>query len=154
MPADRAAFRKLVSAHTIPKTRVTCVTRVTTSGINDLAGHKPSAACVTKAPVGAASHAPRDHYEQECVTRKTKGEEALAAPGHEVTRSRPKLSWPIEGSLDGLPGVTALAEWLSYYEERAAIREYEGGFDRAEAETLALDETLTTLGPKPGTGKP
>ncbi|MGT2479611.1 hypothetical protein ACU4GR_13615 [Methylobacterium oryzae CBMB20] len=33
-------------------------------------------------------------------------------------------------------------DWLSYYEERAAIREYEGGFDRHEAERLVLKETV------------
>lgn len=43
-----------------------------------------------------------------------------------------------------------LEDWLAYYEERAAIREFEGGYDRAEAERLALEETITTLGPRPG----
>lgn len=48
----------------------------------------------------------------------------------------------------GSPEATVLADWLAYYEERAAIREYEGGFDRAEAERLALDEAVAALGPK------
>ena len=39
--------------------------------------------------------------------------------------------------------------WFAHFEERAAIREYEGGFERAEAERLALTETIMALGPKP-----
>lgn len=31
---------------------------------------------------------------------------------------------------------------IEFFEERAAIREYLGGFDRAEAERLAVTETL------------
>lgn len=41
-------------------------------------------------------------------------------------------------------------DWFAHFEERAAIREYEGGFDRAEAERLALDDTVAALGPRPG----
>ncbi|MGU3326108.1 hypothetical protein ACLBXB_04145 [Methylobacterium mesophilicum] len=41
--------------------------------------------------------------------------------------------------------------WFAHFEERAAIREYEGGFDRAEAERLALEETIAALGPQPAT---
>lgn len=41
-------------------------------------------------------------------------------------------------------------DWFAHFEERAAIREFEGGFDRAEAERLALDETIAALGPQPG----
>ena len=33
-------------------------------------------------------------------------------------------------------------DWFAHFEERAAIRASEGGFDRAEAERLALDETI------------
>lgn len=31
-------------------------------------------------------------------------------------------------------------DWRVHWEERAAIREYDGGFDRDEAERLAFDE--------------
>lgn len=44
-----------------------------------------------------------------------------------------------------------LENWFAHFEERAAIREYEGGFDRAEAERLALEETIAALGPQPAT---
>ncbi|MCJ2087524.1 hypothetical protein MKK88_16265 [Methylobacterium sp. E-005] len=43
------------------------------------------------------------------------------------------------------------ADWLAHFEERAAIREFEGGIARAEAERLALDETLAAFGPRPAT---
>jgi hypothetical protein len=36
---------------------------------------------------------------------------------------------------------TAL-DWKAYFDERAGIREYEGGFDRPTAERLALDDTI------------
>lgn len=39
-------------------------------------------------------------------------------------------------------------DWFAHFEERAAIREFEGGYDRAEAERLALDETVAALGPQ------
>ncbi|MGU3284965.1 hypothetical protein [Methylobacterium mesophilicum] len=42
-------------------------------------------------------------------------------------------------------------DWFAHLEERAAIREFEGGFSRAEAEHLALEETITAIGPRPGT---
>ncbi|MCJ2068461.1 hypothetical protein MKK75_06515 [Methylobacterium sp. J-030] len=42
-------------------------------------------------------------------------------------------------------------DWFAHFEERAAIREFEGGFARAEAERLALDETIAALGPQPAT---
>ncbi len=55
------------------------------------------------------------------------------------------------GVAEGVTGAGVDSEdWLAHYEERAAIREYEGGYDRAEAEHLALEETITTLGPRPG----
>ena len=39
----------------------------------------------------------------------------------------------------GEPGLDAA---LERFEERAAIREYDGGYDRAEAERLALADVL------------
>jgi hypothetical protein len=152
MPADRAAFRKLVSVHVIPKKRVTCVTRVTANRVNDLAGHKANAecvTCVTEAPSEAVSLPPRDRFKQECVTEKTKKEEAFTSLGHAVTRSRTENSREKKGSLEGSPGAAVRVDWLSYYEERAAIREYEGGLDRSEAERLALVDTMVGFGPKP-----
>lgn len=46
-------------------------------------------------------------------------------------------------------GVTDLEDWLAHYDERAGILEFEGGHGRAEAERLALAETVKALGPKP-----
>lgn len=106
MPADRAAFRKLVAVHTIPKARVTRVTRVTANRINDLAGHSASSACVTcvtEAPAGVARHKLRDHCEQGCVTGKAKEEEVFTSLGHAVTRSRTEVAGEKNGSLEGLP---------------------------------------------------
>ena len=34
------------------------------------------------------------------------------------------------------------ADWQALFQERAAIREYEGGFARSEAERLAFDDTV------------
>ncbi len=40
-------------------------------------------------------------------------------------------------------------DWLAHYEERAAMREFEGGLPRHEAEQLARTYTVTALGPPP-----
>lgn len=144
MPTNRTAFRKLVSVHTISKTRVTCVTRVTVNKIRDLAGHKADAACVTcvtEAPVEADSHTPRDQFEQGCVTKEDIKKQILTDLGHAVTRSRTEIGLEKKGFLQDSLEASVLVNWLSYYEERAAIREYDGGFDRSEAERLALEDT-------------
>jgi TubC N-terminal docking domain len=39
----------------------------------------------------------------------------------------------------------AVEVWRDYFEERAAIREYEGGFSRTEAELLASKETVEEM---------
>lgn len=44
-------------------------------------------------------------------------------------------------TFEGVPIVSSLAgEWRELYEERAAIREYEGGQSRADAEGAAIVE--------------
>lgn len=40
-------------------------------------------------------------------------------------------------------------EWMAEFEERAAIREYDGGFDRRIAEELAWTDTVNRLGIRP-----
>ena len=40
------------------------------------------------------------------------------------------------------PASESLDEWFERYQERAAIREYDGGYERAEAERLALEDVL------------
>jgi hypothetical protein len=42
-----------------------------------------------------------------------------------------------------------LAIWLAAFEERAAILEFDGGHNRAEAERLAGSEMVATPGPIP-----
>ena len=46
------------------------------------------------------------------------------------------------------PLITA-ADWLAHYEERAAIREFDGGLPRPEAKRLAQADTIAALGPQP-----
>ena len=44
----------------------------------------------------------------------------------------------------------ALAEdWQAHYEERAAIRQFDGELPKREAEALAFNETTAALGPRP-----
>ncbi len=44
--------------------------------------------------------------------------------------------------MKGVAPTNLSSDWLDDFEERAAIREYEGGFDRAEAECLAWTDVL------------
>lgn len=43
-------------------------------------------------------------------------------------------------------------DWQAFFDERAGIREFDGGLDQAEAERLAHADTVAALGPKPGVG--
>jgi hypothetical protein len=47
--------------------------------------------------------------------------------------------------MSNLASAWSLADWQAFYDERAAIREFDGGFDRATAEALASAETLECL---------
>lgn len=48
-----------------------------------------------------------------------------------------------------------MTDYKEFYEERAAIREYEGGYSREEAEKLAYAETLQKMkDDKENTDKP
>ena len=40
-------------------------------------------------------------------------------------------------------------DWQAHFDERAGIREFDGGFPRAEAERLAREDTIAVLGPEP-----
>ena len=42
-----------------------------------------------------------------------------------------------------------LEDWQAYFDERAAIREFDGGFPRHEAERLAREEVTALFGPEP-----
>lgn len=149
MPADRIAFHNLIAVYTTQCSRVTGVTRVNGSQISDLDCHGAGSARVTS--VTEVSLGPGGHMKQSCgdrrsVTEKIQKEHADAACSYAATRSRPE----VVGETDaGLSDTSAPAEWHALFEERAAIREFEGGFSRAEAERLALAETTAALGPKP-----
>jgi hypothetical protein len=41
------------------------------------------------------------------------------------------------------------ADWQAYFDERAAVREFDGEMPRHEAEALALQDTIAALGPRP-----
>jgi len=40
-------------------------------------------------------------------------------------------------------------DWQAHYEERAAIRQFDGELPKREAEALAFNETTAALGPRP-----
>jgi hypothetical protein len=42
-----------------------------------------------------------------------------------------------------------LEDWQAYFDERAGIREFDGGLPRSEAELRAFEDTVATLGPQP-----
>jgi hypothetical protein len=43
-------------------------------------------------------------------------------------------------------GAVSPEDWQAYFDERAAIREYEGQLRRAEAEALAFEDTVRAVG--------
>jgi len=75
---------------------------------------------------------------------------APASPAKPAKVAKPALTPPhfsgfsrfSRGTSPGCDSWTA-ADWQAYFEERAAIREHDGGFAKSEAERLAFDDTLT-----------
>jgi hypothetical protein len=58
-------------------------------------------------------------------------------------RGPPRTTWPPAWLRPGVPGAEELPEaWREFFEERAAIREFDGGLPRAEAEAAALADVL------------
>ncbi len=45
--------------------------------------------------------------------------------------------------------LASLDDWQAYFDERAGIREFDGGFPRHEAERLAREDVTAVLGPEP-----
>jgi hypothetical protein len=45
--------------------------------------------------------------------------------------------------------LVGLEDWQAYFDERAAIREFDGELARAHAERLAQDDTVAALAPRP-----
>ena len=134
-PDLRLRLREITKSLSTAEKRVTRVTRVT-----EPPGHTPSHVAVTRS-------APEKVEQNQCVTPVTRVTRCETA-GEDVRHTSPGVTVVVT------EGVTAASiepeDWLAHFEERAAIREYEGGFDRAEAERLALDDTVSLLGPKPG----
>lgn len=128
-------LREISKSHSSPEKRVTRVTRVT-----DAASH-------TLSHVGVTRSAPEKDQRNQSVTRVTR-----------VTPSKTEIGVSCHTSQGVTPCVTERVtvrgidpdDWFTHFEERAAIREYEGGFDRPEAEQLAMDDTVAALGPRPG----
>src|SRR5215204_2319304 len=106
---------------------------------------------VTEAVIGP------DHPLPHRLSHPGYGAETLAQQGVTpvtlVTRRKLKVKGerhtPGEVTARWQSGVAASdvpSDWLDHFEERAAIREFEGGFDRPEAERLAWTETIDALG--------
>jgi hypothetical protein len=59
---------------------------------------------------------------------------------------------PADGSTKhGVPPAVDLEEWLAFYDERAAIREFDGHLPREAAEALAYEDAVAALGSRPET---
>ena len=129
-PELRLRLREITKSVSTAGKRVTRVTRVTEAD-----GHTPS-------HVGVTRFAPEKDQQNQSVTRVTR-----------VTPAKIEVGVLRHTS----PGVTERVtardidsnDWIAHFEERAAIREYEGGLARAEAERLALEETIAALGAQP-----
>jgi len=50
---------------------------------------------------------------------------------------------------DGRPATIDPEDWLAVYDERAAIREFDGHLPRDAAEALAHEDAVAALGPRP-----
>jgi hypothetical protein len=156
MPVDHNAFERLISLASTSKMCVTRVTCVTANDFNSLGGHTRRdelVICVTGTRSSAACHALSDCMAPNLVTDKHQQDQYLAGASHAVTRSRTKN--PEQKKCRGRElGVCPIehSEWLGEFEERAAILEFDGGHDRAEAERLAGSETVASLAPTPHGG--
>jgi hypothetical protein len=67
--------------------------------------------------------------------------EAATPPPEPILAALRQHKAEIVRLLSGEEGWTA-EDWRAYFEERAAVREYDGGLTRAEAERLALEDTV------------
>lgn len=138
-PDIRRRLREISNSVSVAKMSVTGVSGVTAEV--ETAGHTASHLAVTP-------RKPENHQQNQCATPVT--------PCHTLELQGGDMCHTLQGVADRMTeGVAAvspdLEERVAHFEERAAIREYEGGFARAEAERLALDETIATLGPQPAT---
>ena len=134
-PDLRFRLREITKSLSTSEERVTRVTRVTEAG-----RHALSHVAVTR----SASEIAERYQSVTRVTRVTPRETA----GGEIRHTSRGVTEVVTEHVTA--PVADPVDWFAHFEERAAIREYEGGFDRGEAERLALDETIAALGPRPG----
>ena len=73
--------------------------------------------------------------------------EADAAPPPEVLDQLRRHKAGIIALLRPTGGCWSEENWQAYFDERAGIREFDGGLSRGEAEERALEDTLRALGP-------
>jgi hypothetical protein len=52
------------------------------------------------------------------------------------------------GTIGTAPAISR-DDWQAYFDERAGIREFDGGLPRPEAERLAREDVTAALGPEP-----
>ncbi|WP_419829849.1 hypothetical protein [Methylobacterium sp.] len=135
-PDLRLRLREITKSLSTAEKRVTRVTRVT-----EPASHTLSHVAVTRSE-------PEKDQQNQRVTRVTRVTRAKSE-GDDFCHTSPGVTEVVTERVTGPGNVSE--DWFAHFEERAAIREYEGGFDRAEAERLALEETVAALGPHPGT---
>jgi hypothetical protein len=62
------------------------------------------------------------------------------------------VSAPCEHFKNSWPSLTK-EDWQTYFDERAAVREFDGEMPRDDAEALALQDTIAALGPRPLSNK-
>src|SRR5687768_4848038 len=79
--------------------------------------------------------------------------DGLPCANSAVSANRPRVE-PGSRSIgtndtNGTAPAISLAGWDAYFDERAGVREFEGGLPRSEAERLATDDTVAALGPRP-----
>jgi len=132
-PDLRFRLREITKSLSTAEKRVTRVT--------DPTGHTLSHVAVTRS-------APEKHQQNQSVTRVTRVTRAEPA-GRDFRHTSPGVTEVVTDRVTA--SGNDQADWFAHFEEGAAIREYEGGLDRAEAERLALAKTIATLGPQPGT---
>jgi hypothetical protein len=76
-------------------------------------------------------------------------ETAMATPVPKLSKSPKSIPVGHFGDYDHFGTAPTIADWQGFYDERAAIREFDGGFPRAEAEAGAYAETVAVFGPPP-----
>jgi hypothetical protein len=73
--------------------------------------------------------------------------ELATVAGQNVENALPR-GGAAEPTPSGLHEVS-VEEWQAYFDERAGIREFDGGLARADAEMLAAEDTVAALGQRP-----